>query len=53
MWGKLRRSPGPCPAPRWWRSTATTLRRSHDRAGGGKATHIVSAYANASSLVLG
>ena len=30
-----------------------TLRRSHDRAGGGKATHIVSAYANASSLVLG
>ena len=30
-----------------------TLRRSHDRANGGKATHIVSAYANASSLVLG
>ena len=30
-----------------------TLRRSHDRANGGMATHIVSAYANASSLVLG
>ena len=30
-----------------------TLRRSHDRANGGKATHIVSAYADASSLVLG
>ena len=29
------------------------LRRSHDRANGAKATHIVSAYANASSLVLG
>ena len=30
-----------------------TLRRSHDRANGAEATHIVSAYANAASLVLG
>ena len=30
-----------------------TIRRSHDRANGGKASHIVSAYSTANSLVLG